>query len=264
MPIPSTPITSILNNTVEEEVYNLLVQYYSPIYHDGVRDYVNIFMAVDPMISRFLYLESVVGDEKIHQNAKILISGCGVGSEHIVARYFGFGEVYGVEVDEFLVDACKKRLEYLPDMHTSYYNGDYLPYAENQFHFVVSGHVIEHTRDPVQYLRECMRVLLPNGYLSLEFPNRYHRIELHTRLPSFEWLPRPLRNVCLRLISSQVSPLSDSVKIRYQSIIGTNLQQISMAGIKRILRQNGQPFDILNRIEAAPGIIRCVIQKRPR
>lgn len=259
----SAPYSPTLDIAVEDEIRALLVQHFAPIYHDRADSYVAMILAIDHYVSRFQYLQTVIGSGIVLVETRILISGFGVGSEMIAARQFGFGKVCGVEVDRFLVSACESRLRYLPDTYPTYYDGDYLPYDDAQFEVVASGHVIEHTRSPELYLQECMRVLIPHGYLSLEFPTRYHRTELHTQLPSFEWLPRPIRNATIRILSDRFSPLNTETKSRYHSIISTNLQQISMGGIQRMLKRIAYPFAILNHVEAAPGIIRCVIQKGP-
>ena len=254
-------ISELLDPVIEQDIRELLIQHFAPAYRERTEEYVATLLAVDHFASRFYYLQSITGDRFAHQNSNLLVSGFSVGSEMVVARYFGFGEIYGVEVEEFLVDICRDRLKYFPFMFPSFYDGNILPYQNEQFHVVTSGHVIEHTQNPALYLNECMRVLVPDGFLTLEFPNRYHKKELHTNLPSFEWLPRPVRNACLRLLSSRVSPFSDRVKDRYRSIVDTNLQQISVSGVKKILKRNGQPAFIRDITSAAPGIIRCIIQK---
>ena len=72
---------------------------------------------------------------------------------------------------------------------------------------------------------KCMRILKTGGHLSLEFPNRFYYIELHTKLPSLEWMPRNIRDAALKMLSARFSPLSASVKVRYLSIVTTMLQQ---------------------------------------
>ena len=255
-PVPLDPI-------VENEAKDLMTEHYAPVYKERVNEVIDTWFLTDHLASRYLYLQSVVGKGVFNAQYSILISGFAAGSEMIVARQFGFGKVYGVEVEQILTEACLIRLKYLPDMYPLHYDGDYLPYEDNQFNVIASGHVIEHTRDPELYLRECLRVLVPGGYLSLEFPNRYHTRELHTQLPSFEWLPRPIRNAIIRGLASERSPLQDNVKTRYRSIIDTNLQQISMSGIRRDLKRIGTPFTILDsvHVKVAPGVVRCVIQK---
>jgi SAM-dependent methyltransferase len=261
MTTPAIRYSPDLEPTIESKVRAMLIDYYRPTYKDRVESYVETTLATEPFADRFLYLKSVVGEDLFTQESSILISGFGMGSEMIMARQFGFGQVFGVEVEHILVEATKIRLSRYTDMYPEFYEGNSLPYEDGQFKVVVSGHVIEHTSDPKGYLQEAMRVLAPGGYLSLEFPHRYHPIELHTRLPSFEWLPRPLRNLAYRILSSKGSPLSEGAKLRYISIVTTHLQQISMGGIRRMLNDPGYPAAVIHSVHAAPGIIRCVIRR---
>jgi SAM-dependent methyltransferase len=261
MSLPTIPEPLPLDLDIEEETRSILIDHYSESYRDRVNDYVQSLLTTEHHTGRFQYLQSVVGLDAFTPETSVLISGFSVGSEMIVARQYGFGKVYGVEVDQVLVSACKSRLRYFDDMFPEYYEGEYLPYDAEQFTFVASSHVVEHTRDPNLYIQECMRVLAPGGYLLLEFPTRYHCKELHTGLPSFEWLPSSLRNVALRILSSKISPLGQEAKSRYDSILSTNLQQISLGYIKRTLKHSGAPFAILDSVKAAPGIIRSIIKK---
>jgi hypothetical protein len=60
--------------------------------------------------------------------SRILISGCAIGSEHIVAQRFGFKEAYGTEVSQELVEIAKLRLSSNPSAHVDHYSGSRLPY----------------------------------------------------------------------------------------------------------------------------------------
>lgn len=255
------PPALALDPAVEAAVNQLLYDHFAPSYQDRVSDYIGSLMATEHYSGRFLFLKWVIGPELFENRSRILISGCGAGGEMIAARQWGFGETYGVEVDPIWITACEKRLAYLPEMHVALYDGDHLPYADGMFDVVTSGHVIEHTRDPKLYLAELMRVLRPGGYLSLEYPTRYHRTELHTGLPSLEWAPHPLRNAGYRLLGSRLSPISERSKGFYRSIYETRLQQISYLLIKRWLRANGYGFKFVNLTKAAPGVIRLVIRR---
>ena len=256
----ATPNPLTLEPSIEEEIRTTLVERFRPLYRERVNDHVATLLAVENHVCQFQYLRSVIGSS-LFVSTRILISGFSAGSEMIVARQFGFGKIYGVEVDQFCVNVCRSRLRNFSDMYLSLYDGDYLPYAAEQFDVIVSGHVIEHTRNPNLYLQECMRVLVPGGYLFLEFPTRYHYIELHTGLPSFEWLPRAVRDIIIRVLSSRLSPLPSDVKARYNSIVTTCLQQISLSGIKRLLKKANYTPIVLDSTMAVPGIIRCVTQK---
>ena len=48
----------------------------------------------------------------------------------------------------------------------------YLPFCDEAFDFVVSSEMVEHTQNPMLAIRELVRVLKPNGYLTLTTPNK--------------------------------------------------------------------------------------------
>ncbi|MEK6676074.1 MAG: class I SAM-dependent methyltransferase [Planctomycetota bacterium] len=48
---------------------------------------------------------------------------------------------------------------------------EHLPFADNALGAAVMQHVIEHFADPIRVLRECRRVLKPDGYLLIVTPN---------------------------------------------------------------------------------------------
>jgi ubiquinone/menaquinone biosynthesis C-methylase UbiE len=263
MDASSLPESLTLNPEIEKEIRLLLTHHYEPIHHERIESYVDSLLTVVDYASRFQYLQSVIGTDACRPETRIFISGFAVGSEMIAARQFGFGKIHGAEVDHFLLAVCQKRLSQFTDMYPVYYDGNNLPYESEQFDVLVSGHIVEHTRIPELYLKECMRVIVPGGYLFLEFPTRYHHKELHTLLPSFEWLPHPLRNGILLTLSSRISPLNQPSKERYRRIVTTKLKQISMWQIRYLLMKNGYRPIVLNCKKAAPGIIRCILQKKP-
>jgi len=61
------------------------------------------------------------------------------------------------------------------DRRVSYYQGDRFPFKDNEFKYVILSHVIEHTVDPIGFMREVFRVGGGRGYI--EFP-----------LPPYEYL----------------------------------------------------------------------------
>jgi ubiquinone/menaquinone biosynthesis C-methylase UbiE len=140
------------------------------------------------------------------------------------------------------------------------YDGVTVPCPDQSLAVVISGHIIEHTADPATYLRECFRLLMPGGYLFLEFPTRFHWRELHTGLPSLEWLPASLRNAGIRLLSHRLSPLPFSVKQRYESILTTGLQQMSVWGIRARLDQMDLAHVVRDQGILWRGVVRCVLQ----
>lgn len=250
-----------IDQEVEMEIRTILTSKFEPIYHERTSPYVDCLMALDPFKERFNYFKEIVGDKVFKAGARILISGFSAGSEMLVAKLYGFDEVHGVEVDPFLVEIAQSRFRKLSKSFPIYNDGNALPYADNFFDAVFSGHIIEHTRDPEFYLEESLRVLTKGGCLYLEFPTRFHSLELHTQLPSFEWLPTLIRNFLIRTVSGKYSPLDEDVKLRYSSIVTTELKQISMVGVKRMLAASTYPCSVLQSGLVAPGVVRCVVQK---
>jgi SAM-dependent methyltransferase len=247
--------------SIDAEMYNRLVAEYASTYGDRVASYAAGLLAVDHYTSRFIWLENVVDNLADFFPFPMLVSGFSVGSEMIAARRCGFERIHGVEVDRFLVSVTQARLREFPGMFPEFYDGCHLPYADRFFGVVASGHIIEHTADPEKYLWECVRVLRPGGYIALEFPHRYHQTELHTGLPSLEWLPRPIRNLAYRMASARLSPLPAHAKNGYRGILGTGLQQISKGRVRSDLRRSGVVCSIPRSEEVAPGILRILVRR---
>ncbi len=218
-------------------------------------------MSVSNYFKPFESLLSVIPASVFSESSKILLSGMAVGSEMIAAKNYGFGEVYGVEVEPFYVEICQKRFAQMDKIYPSLYDGLNLPYADNTFDVIISGHIIEHTENPSKYLKENLRVLKTGGYLFLEYPTRYHHTELHTNLPSLEWLPTFLKHLTIKILTSKLSPLPENVKNRYQTIVKTGLKPISFWQIQTWLQQSNYHPRLINQSKPYPGIVKCIFQK---
>jgi SAM-dependent methyltransferase len=192
---------------------------------------------------------------------RLLISGCAAGSEMIIARRYGFQEIFGTEVVQEYVEITRQRLLGHVGLDVILYDGKNLPFANETFSAVVSGHIIEHTPSPYNYLKEHMRVLAPGGFLFLEFPNRYHHVELHTGLPSVEYLPKPLRSLALRYFASRFSMFSPEQRRRYDNIRRT-LQPVSVWQIRAYLSRMGYlNCRVVHHYAPARGHTRMLISK---
>lgn len=51
-------------------------------------------------------------------------------------------------------------------------DGQKMPFADNSFHSILAGEVLEHVPNPREFIRECWRVLDWNGVLALSTPNK--------------------------------------------------------------------------------------------
>jgi ubiquinone/menaquinone biosynthesis C-methylase UbiE len=71
--------------------------------------------------------------------------------------------------------------------------GEALPFPEATFDLVYSSYVLEHVQDPVQVLKEAVRVTKPGGTLLFELPNHLSYFEGHYFVPQpplvFNFLP---------------------------------------------------------------------------
>lgn len=90
--------------------------------------------------------------------------GCGLGYfSSLLSKKFN---VFGVDLD-------KEALQYLEKYHSGEYvcgDGNYLPFKDSIFDFVLSSEVIEHMPDDKIFLKEIKRILKNNAVLLLTAP----------------------------------------------------------------------------------------------
>lgn len=96
----------------------------------------------------------------------LLDIGCGHGKFLALMRQFGW-KVMGVEPDAEAADVAREKFGI--DVVTGTLEEAAFP--EDHFEAVTMGHVIEHVYDPIGLLKECHRVLKPNGNLVVTTPN---------------------------------------------------------------------------------------------
>jgi SAM-dependent methyltransferase len=247
-----------LDETREQAALDELRAYFTSLKHHDPESWARSSMSLSNSEERFRYVRSVAPASLFQESSKCLISGMSVGSEMLVARRLGFGEVHATEVEPFFLDFCSRRFQGLPGFFPSLYDGERLAYSDDSFDLILSGHIIEHTAHPRRYLDEHIRVLRPGGYLFLEFPTRYHHTELHTGLRSLEWLPGPLRNVGL---IGWRSIANAETKRRLDAILGTHLKQVSFWSIRRWLFLSRHRVQIVDVRRFIPGVLRCLLLK---
>ncbi|MDX1670870.1 MAG: class I SAM-dependent methyltransferase [Balneolaceae bacterium] len=117
--------------------------------------------------------ESVIS--YIEQDSEILEVGFGegYGSRMLSEKA---AKVTGVEVEEDTVHYANEKYG-SPSCSFVHYNGEQLPFDDEQFDYAVSFQVIEHIEDVPPFLREIRRVLKVDRQCFITTPNRIHRLE---------------------------------------------------------------------------------------
>jgi SAM-dependent methyltransferase len=131
---------------------------------------------------------------------KILEIGCGFGSFILTAQAEGF-DCYAVDPDPVSLYLTRKRLQQNGFDHSVIVRGygENLPFDNEFFDVVVSFHVLEHVNDPRLVLKECLRVLKPNGYFYIIVPNYNFLWEGHYGLIWFPRFPKAIAKIYVKL-----------------------------------------------------------------
>lgn len=99
----------------------------------------------------------------------LLDVGCGAGVFCQRMQDLGW-QVTGVDFDAEAVDTARKS-----GLDVRYGNLQSADFPDNSFNAITLNHVIEHVYDPIPLLRECYRILKPNGRLVVVTPNSLSR-----------------------------------------------------------------------------------------
>lgn len=98
---------------------------------------------------------------------KILIIGCGNGSEAVFMSNWFDADVIGIDINtDFFKSVDNKKVILKKG------NGEKLEFEDNQFDMVFSYHVLEHIRNWNLVLSEVKRCLKPDGICLIGTPNR--------------------------------------------------------------------------------------------
>ena len=107
------------------------------------------------------------------KGAKVLDVGCQNGAT-LVALASAGAEPWGIELDAKAARAAELRLRcHRLEANIRAESACKMSFADGQFDGVIASNVIEHVTDPAALVRECARVLRPNGILYLDGPNRF-------------------------------------------------------------------------------------------
>jgi SAM-dependent methyltransferase len=194
----------------------------------------------------------------------VVAVGAALGGEVIASFELGAKEVIGLEVDQALVERATQILmnHGLSECRFATFDGVEFPEI-GPVDIVLSGHVIEHTPDPVRHLRDCLKILRPSGLLFLEFPSRFHWRELHTGRIGFEWMPTKLRGRANRIAGLAAERMGDEDARGDHETINATLRQVSTWNVSKWLREDDCGRIVARQVPRR-GIVRLCIRKARR
>jgi len=122
----------------------------------------------DMKLMKAVYFPKSVLDEGISPNCRMLDVGCAFGYFLKLCEDYGV-ETYGLDISEYAIERAKaitKAKLYLHDV-----NDGLKIFQKNFFDLITAFDVIEHLKNPANFLRESSRVLKLGGKLILTTPN---------------------------------------------------------------------------------------------
>lgn len=142
---------------------------------------------IDKLLGFLLYLlpgRRSVADASVMQlsaksGGRLLEIGFGAGETLKRLQSLGW-EVEGVDFDAAAVENARAK-----GLNVKVGDLASQAYPDSMFDAVISNHVIEHHPDPIALMKECSRILKPEGYLVFTTPNV---LALGHRLYKTDWL----------------------------------------------------------------------------
>jgi len=122
------------------------------------------------VLSKIAPLNDIAGGDvrylKASEKGRLLDVGCGNGAFLSNMKQLGWS-VEGIEPDIEALMVARKNLRL--NLFQGYL--EEAKYPDKYFDAITMNHVIEHVADPINYLKECLRVLKPGGKLVVITPN---------------------------------------------------------------------------------------------
>jgi 2-polyprenyl-3-methyl-5-hydroxy-6-metoxy-1,4-benzoquinol methylase len=173
-----------------------------------------------------------------NKHSSFLDVGCGNGVVLKIFKDEGYDDGYGVDISKlFINDGKRKGLKNL-----YYYNGSKLPFKDNFFDLVGSFNVLEHTKEPEEFLKDEILKLKKGGILIVACPNFMSVLfpSYHRRLKGIKNKLHNLTLIINKLLtkSSEFERMAPLIRKNFQydddAIVVTNL-----IDLKRIVAGNG-------------------------
>ncbi len=105
------------------------------------------------------------GQYKVKPLSKVLDIGCGMGFSLLELESIKC-KAYGIDPD---MNAAKLAKRFGLKFQRGFITDK--PFGNEKFDYIIANQVLEHTNDPIKFLKECKKRLSTNGKIILSFPN---------------------------------------------------------------------------------------------
>jgi 2-polyprenyl-3-methyl-5-hydroxy-6-metoxy-1,4-benzoquinol methylase len=162
---------------------------------------------------------------------KILDLGSGMGGFLVAMSKRGY-TIEGLEPNPDYCEIIKLRgKKNNLDVNITRAKAEEVPFGESYFDLIYCNDVLEHSDDPEKILRECFRVLKPNGSMYVTVINRFGLKDTHYHLLFINFLPRKIAEWIIGLIGIQKTD-SKKGKQRLSTMHYFTYDQFSKIAIK--------------------------------
>ncbi len=129
---------------------------------------------------------------------RVLDFGCFTGGRGVRwAKEYGLEKIYGTDINPVYIQAANEFADAhgVPHDYKLLGPDGRIPFPDGEVDTIVTFDVLEHVDDLERSMRECLRVLKPNGVMFVVFPSFYNPLESHldlvTRMPALQWFFSP-------------------------------------------------------------------------
>ena len=184
---------------------------------------------------------------KSSKNNNILEIGCGIAS--LLSKFKSQGCLFGCEDDNSMKSYLGNKID------ISLLSEDEIFNSKRKFSLILMSHVFEHINDPLTYLDNLHKILLPNGYVFIEVPNEPLKLvtnQLENKTQGighlFNYTPETLKELILSSKKYEITKLE---------VFGPSVIEYIYDGF------NGERYRELIDKKNDNGLnIRCLLRKR--
>ena len=127
------------------------------------------------------FLKYATTEEMFHDKI-VLDIGCGAGGKTIFYASKGVRKIYGLELlNKYREEAAELAIKkgFADKFEFICKDAADTGFEENYFDTIIMNDAMEHVDDPQAVLRECLRILKPNGRIFINFPPYHHPFGAH-------------------------------------------------------------------------------------